>query len=120
MQRWFGLSLAGLIAFIAWALRPTLGWFWWAGVALAVGMAVVYYLCPKSQRPIIRAWQTVTLPIAWGVSHLLLGGVYFLIVTPIGLFLRWTGHDPLELKAGQPPTWKDKTQAPPERYVRQS
>jgi hypothetical protein len=31
-------------------------------------------------------------------SHLLLGAIYYLLFLPIGLVLRITGHDPLQLK----------------------
>ena len=40
-------------------------------------------------------------PIGWVVSHLLLGVVYFLVLTPIGLTLRALGRDPLERRFDQ-------------------
>jgi hypothetical protein len=35
-------------------------------------------------------------PIGWGLSHLLLAGVYFLVMTPLGLITRGIGRDPLQ------------------------
>jgi len=36
-----------------------------------------------------------TYPIAWMVSHLILGVAYYLVATPIGLAMRLFGRDPL-------------------------
>ncbi len=120
MQRWFGASLAGLLALASWAARGMFGAMWMVGGGLAVALAAVYYLYPRSQRPIIRAWQIATFPLAWCISHLLLGAVFFLIVAPIGWILRYRGHDPLQLNGEPPPHWHDRSPAPPQRYFRQS
>jgi hypothetical protein len=40
-------------------------------------------------------WMIAALPIGWTVTHLVLLIVFFTVLTPIGLLLRLTGHDPL-------------------------
>ena len=48
---------------------------------------------------IFLGWMYAAFPIGWTISHLLLFVVYFLIFTPVGLVLRWTGRDLLERNA---------------------
>ena len=42
-----------------------------------------------------RGWMFAALPIGWTVSHLILGLVFYLVFTPIGLALRMSGTDPM-------------------------
>jgi len=73
-------------------------------------------------RPIFVGLILLTFPIGWVVSHLLLGLIFYGLVTPIGLILRISGHDPLQLKKPSGNSvWKTpvgKTDAT--RYLRQS
>lgn len=88
--RWFGLLLplfAALVGAIArWqfgAPAAALG-IWSAGGTLAC----LYWLVPPVRRPILVGWTYAALPIGWTVSHLMMGLVYFVVVTPIGLVSR--------------------------------
>lgn len=96
--RWFGVLLAAFVA-VAGALAH---WqfeapaaariIWAAGAALAAIYAVVRPL----RRWIYLGWIYAAFPIGWTVSHLLLGAAYYLVLTPIGLLVRWTKGDPLD------------------------
>ncbi len=95
--RWFGLllpifvALAGAIA--RWRFEaPTaaLG-IWSAGGALAA----LYWVAPSLRRQILVGWMYAALPIGWTVSHLMMGVVYFAVVTPIGLVSRLVRGDTL-------------------------
>ena len=46
----------------------------------------------------LRGLDVCRVPIGWTVSHLVLAVIYFLILTPIGLVVRWFRPDPLGLK----------------------
>jgi hypothetical protein len=59
------------------------------------GLALVYYLVPPLRRPVFVGWMYAAYPIGFVVSHVLLGLVYFGVVTPIGLLMRAVGHDPM-------------------------
>ena len=96
--RWFGLllpifvALAGAIA--RWRFEaPTaaLG-IWSAGGALAA----LYWVAPSLRRQILVGWMYAALPIGWTVSHLMMGVVYFAVVTPIGLVSRLVRGDTLQ------------------------
>ncbi|WP_236695942.1 SxtJ family membrane protein [Rhodopirellula islandica] len=121
MRRWFGLSL-GLLLIIASFLISDFG-HWLNSALLVTGLVVVtvYYAWPTSQQPIIRGWQHATYPIAFCVGHLLLGTIYFFVLTPIALMLRTTGHDPLNLQQeGRSSNWNDRQSTPtPDQYFKQ-
>ena len=76
---------------------------------------------PQWLKPLFVAWMIAAFPIGWLVSHLLLAAVFFLVVTPIGIALRLTGHDPLRLHRHQRASeWCRRNEHhDPRRYLRQ-
>ncbi len=107
-RRWFGVSLGivlSLFAYGLYAVSPLAGqMLGWVAVLLSAG----YYLFPATQVGIIRGWHWLTFPLAWSISHVLLASLFFGIVLPLGLVLRWFGHEPLGLrKAPQRTGWVD-------------
>ncbi len=92
------------------------------GWVLAGLLSVGGLVLPALIRPIFVGLILLTFPIGWVVSHLLLGLIFYGVVTPIGLILRIIGHDPLQLKKPSGNSvWKTsigKTDAT--RYLRQS
>lgn len=66
-----------------------------AGIAL---VGVLGLVLPGAIRWLFIAVTVVTFPIGVVVSNLLLAGMFFLVVTPLGLLLRCRGRDPLQLK----------------------
>lgn len=65
----------------------------WGMVAVVAMIGVAF---PASMRALYLTWMYAAFPIGWTVSHLALGATYYLLMTPIGLFMRLLGHDPLE------------------------
>jgi len=51
--------------------------------------------CPRAIKPAWIGLMTITFPIGWVVSHILLAGIFYLLIFPIGLVLRLMGKDPL-------------------------
>ena len=47
-------------------------------------------------RAFYMGWMLAAVPIGWTISHLILGIVFFGVVTPIGLLMRLLGRDPME------------------------
>lgn len=64
---------------------------WSAGGVLTA----VYWALPFVRRPIFVGWMYAAFPIGWTISHLLMGAIYYLVITPIGLLIRANGRDPL-------------------------
>ncbi len=95
---WFGLLLPiffALVGVLVWRRTGSLT----SATALWVAGGTIsglFALWPASRRRIYVGWMLAVYPIGWTVSHLLLGVVYFVVITPIGLTLRILGHDPLE------------------------
>ena len=95
--RWFGLLLPVFVALVGaiarWQFKvpaAALG-IWSTGGALAA----LYWLAPPLRRHILVGWMYAALPIGWTVSHLVMGVVYFAVVTPIGLLSRLVRGDTL-------------------------
>ncbi len=90
-----------------------------AGVLGAIGAAAALSAAGPA---VYRAWMLAALPTGWVVSHVLLGIVYYGVITPIGLFLRLIGRDLLGLRMerGAASYWRQR--GPGEgagRYFRQ-
>jgi len=99
------------------------------GVTLAVELltaaaligGVLGAVAPQLLKYVFVGWIVAVFPIGWTVSHLLLGFIYFFILTPIGLLLRLLGQDPMN-RSFDPDAktyWSTHEQAPVARYFRQ-
>jgi hypothetical protein len=123
--KWFGvvmLAFGGLVgALLQWrfAAATAATWVWGSAAALCA----VYYAVAALRRPIFVGWMTLTYPIGWLLSHLMMGVVFYLVVTPIGLVLRLMGRDALDRKVdkGVETYWKahESRGTAPDSYFRQ-
>jgi hypothetical protein len=110
-NRSFGLVMAG--AFVLIAMVP---WFF-GGIfrlwALAIGAAflVPALVAPGILAPLNRAWLRFGLFLHRIVSPLVLGIMFFLVITPMALIIRMLGKDLLRLRWDKPaPTyWIERT-----------
>jgi hypothetical protein len=93
-------------------------WLWIAAVGIGVpGLAI-----PTLVRPIYVLWMALAFPIGWTVSHLLLGIIFYLVITPIGLLVRMLGNDPMTrtLDRNAKSYWVEhRTGADPKSYFKQ-
>jgi len=64
---------------------------WIAGAALTA----LFFAVPPIRKPIYLGWIYLTFPIGFVLSHVILGAVFYLVFTPLGLIMRLFGHDPL-------------------------
>jgi hypothetical protein len=65
----------------------------------AIGMFSVFGLFwPWLIRPMYQVWHVITFPVGWFVSHLLLGVIFFLLITPLAVLLRLLGKDAMQRK----------------------
>lgn len=96
----FGFSFLGAIAWwerlvFAFGLgeaRPIVAG---AFVALA-GISILFSLvAPRANLPIYLGLTILSYPIGFVLSHVIMGFLFFVMITPIGLFFRLTGYDPL-------------------------
>lgn len=86
----FVALFGGLIGwrFEAWTAAK---WIWMVG-GVVWGL---YTAILPMRRPLYVGWMYAAFPIGWTISHILLGIVFYLVITPIGLGLRLFGNDPM-------------------------
>jgi Saxitoxin biosynthesis operon protein SxtJ len=92
----FGLLVGGIFGVIG--LWPLL---WrqqsprtWAMVLFAV-LVLPALVAPPILAPAYRAWMKLAEVLAWINTRILLGAVFYGVVTPIGLVMRLLGRDPM-------------------------
>jgi len=66
--------------------------------AIALVVLLVNMVCPQVYKPLAKWWFALSNLLSRIVPRILLGIVFYLIVTPVGLFRRVLGKDPLQLK----------------------
>ena len=94
--RRFGLIVGGIFGAIGiWpaVVRGQSPRLWMVG--LAVALVVPALLAPRILAPAHRAWMALGDALGWINTRLVLGLVFFGVVTPTGLVLRLTGRDPM-------------------------
>lgn len=97
-DRSFGLVFAAVFAVVGLAplvhgreLRP------WA-LGLAAAFLVLALVAPRALRPLNRVWFRLGLALHHVVTPVVMGLLFFLTVTPMGVLMRLSGKDPLRLK----------------------
>lgn len=56
---------------------------------------VLRVAAPAGLQPLYVALTAITLPIGFVLSHVVIGALFYGVLTPIGLVMRLTGRDPL-------------------------
>ena len=95
--RSFGLLLLGFVPLFGALVWWRMGRIEPATTIWTVGgvLAAIYWVVPPIRKLIYVGWMYAAFPIGWTISHLLMGAIYYLAVTPIALIMRATGRDPL-------------------------
>ncbi|MFZ5832245.1 MAG: SxtJ family membrane protein [Planctomycetota bacterium] len=84
-------SAMGLLAFVRGHAPLGIG-LWIAAIAIpALG-----WLAPPLLQGMYRVLHLITCPIGVAVSFVALALAYYLVLTPIGLLRRWSGHDAMQ------------------------
>jgi hypothetical protein len=90
--------------------------------ALAAVVAVTGWFVPRLMRIVFLGMAYAASPIGLVVSFLVLLIVYYLVLSPIGLLMRWFGHDPMNRRFDQDAEtyWcRHKREDGPSGYFRQ-
>ena len=95
-----------------------------AAAVAAAGLSVFLssIVCPAVTRAVYVGLVAAVWPIGWVVSFLLLAAVYFLVLTPVGLFFRLVGRDELGLRTDRsaPTYWQEtRRDSDQRRYFKQ-
>ena len=124
LRQFAGIWFPAFCALVGWSIARKTG-HWHdveMGWIVAGAISIAGLIVPPIIRPVFVGLILLTYPIGWVVSHLLLGAIFYGVVTPIGISLRLTGHDPLQVKAPLGNSlWKSSVgKTDPARYLRQS
>jgi hypothetical protein len=116
--------LAVVIWLLGWLARGR----WDAHLATALGVAgigaaagLILYLLPQIAQPFYLVWYGLACCIGLIVSNLMLAGMFYLVITPIGL-LRRLAHSSFRKSFDRqcPTYWQDAgPPPPPHRYFKQ-
>ena len=122
--RQFAWLLAGcLLVVAAWVFyRGQAGTLAAALAGAGLASAAIGFTCPQLIRWVYVAWMVAVFPIGWLVSHAALAVMYYLVLTPIGLLLRFFGHDPMQRRpnGGRETGWRPRQDPEDmERYFKQ-
>lgn len=100
--RKFGLLVGGvfvLMGGVSWwrghSVAPMV--LWSLGGALMAGGALI----PGSMGPVYRAWMGLAVLMSKVTTPIFMGGIYFVVLTPIGLVRRAFGHNALVRPRGE-------------------
>jgi hypothetical protein len=74
------------------------GTTWVGGLAFAAGVGLWAWIRPQTFRGYYRLSGRLGFCISQFVGRIVLAGVFFLLLTPLGLAMRLFGKDPLKLK----------------------
>lgn len=97
-DRSFGIVFAAVFAIIGmWPLLAGNGVRWWS-LALAVAFLAVAFVRPRLLAPLNRLWLRFGLLLNRIVSPLVMGLLFYVVITPLAFAMRATGKDPLRLK----------------------
>jgi hypothetical protein len=104
---------AAVAVVAAWKGKPSA--LAWSIVAVAF-LALAVFAYPLLG-PLNRAWQGLALRLSKIVTPLVMGVLFFAVLTPTGILMRLFGNDPLRLRFDRdlPGYWVDRTQVPGDR-----
>ena len=95
-ERQFGLVFAVFFTLVAlwplWPLwpRPAPNLYWLCAAAASLGLGLLW---PRALAPLNRVWLAVGHVLGWINSKIILGFIFFIIVTPTALAMRALGRD---------------------------
>ena len=110
--REFGLLVGfGFPILIGWLLPLLFGhefraWTLWLGIpGLILGLLAPRVLCYP-----YKVWMAMGHALGWVNSHIILGLVFIVVLQPIALVMRLTGHDPLRRSRLKEKTYREDRQ----------
>lgn len=121
VEREFGLVVGGVFALLGswWIYRGKFDTAAHILIPLGATLILLGLVFPKALIYPNKFWMKLAEAMAFVMTRVILGIVFFLVVTPIGVIKRLTGWDPLSRRAGSSPSyWKpySERQRDPRHY----
>jgi hypothetical protein len=93
--RGVGLVLALIGAVLSWRARATGSLAGAVLLALGVVLLALGILAPRALTYPARAWMAFAHALGWLSTRVVLGALFYLVITPTGALLRLRGFDPM-------------------------
>jgi hypothetical protein len=94
--RSFGFTVGGIFALIGcWPLILRGEELRWWALLIAACLLIPAVVFPRSLVWVHKGWMAIGHVLGWINTRIILGVVFYVIVTPIGIFRRWLGKDPM-------------------------
>ena len=103
----FGLFFTGVFlcaTLYLYFLEP-LAWYWSSSLSVAILFGIFTFIKPNFLKPLNIAWFKLGLLLGAVVSPLVLGIIFFGLITPVALVARIFGRDELKMKSRQLKTY---------------
>ena len=121
--RQFGVSMGVVFAVIAalllWQARASFAYF----LVCSLLLFIAGYAYRPPLKPLYYVWMTMAIILGWVMTRVLLGLVFYLVMTPTSVVLKLMGKHILDIgAAGDAPSyWKRRQRSMPDkkRYERQ-
>ena len=107
VEREFGLIVGGVFVLLGtwWVYREKFSGVSRVFILLGATLALLGTVFPRALIYPNKAWMKLAEALAFVMTRIILGLVFFLIVTPIGVIKRLTGWDPLNRRSGRSPSY---------------
>ncbi len=114
-NRRFGALFVVVFSLVAaWAAWRSHALLLTIAIALATTTALLAWFRPTRLAPFNRAWMAFGLLLGRIISPIVLGAMFFLLITPVAMVTRAFGRDALRLKRGASSYWIERTPPGPE------
>lgn len=118
--RKFGLMMAFVLIGIFGLLLPFVFNKAYPPFAIAIGSVflVFAWIKPTWLKLIYRLWMKIGHVLGFINTRIILGVIFFVIITPIGLIMRLLGNDPMNKKYDRPRlSYRKKVSSPPINHM---
>ena len=113
----FGITIAVVLGFLS-------TWFLWRGrdggyvlLIISIVFLVLGLFLPHLLKPLQKLWMTLAVLLGWLMTRIILIILFYLVVTPIGLFAKLCGKDFLNRKFDREAQsyWIPRKPSPPDK-----
>lgn len=109
-----GILIPAILSWLAgWTITPA------AAILSILGLFLFVFALakPLALKGVYKGWMLLALLLALLTTKITISLVYFLVMTPIGLYRQYSKKDPLAMKpdASQESYWTERKQPKPER-----
>ncbi|MFA7287482.1 MAG: SxtJ family membrane protein [Melioribacteraceae bacterium] len=89
-----GIVLLAIGALLMYGNKPAYPYF----IGVSAVLLLLAFAAPRTLKYFYIAWMTIAAVLGFIMTRLILSLLFYIIITPIGIFLRLTGKDLLDMK----------------------